>query len=109
MSPAAPARFDQDNLSQSPGVSARVRRIRVALDCALAFNKHQPLTTSEGACLFNLGDASRLLDGVALLPGMGPHEDKARRDLLELYDVFAGAWATGAADEYSLRLPGSRS
>lgn len=77
-----------DLLPQTPGVSALVRRILVRLSGELAFNGHPTLSTVEGAGFFNLADATAQLDRIACLPGMAQHENRARRDLLELYDIF---------------------
>jgi hypothetical protein len=77
-----------DLLTQSPGVSALVRRILVRLSGELAFNGHATISPAEGAGFFNLGDASAQLDRIACLPGMAEHETRARRDLLEIYDIF---------------------
>lgn len=79
---------DVDVLPQSAAVSALVRRIAFKLDAELRFNGHTGLTTQDRSRLFVLGDASAILDRVALMPGMAQHENRARRDLLELYDVF---------------------
>lgn len=77
-----------DSLPQSSSVSALVRRIVFKLNAELHFNGHAPLTDTERSALFELGDASRILDGVAVLPNMAQHENRARRDLLDLYDIF---------------------
>lgn len=79
---------NHDTLPQSSGVSALVRRIVFKLDAELRFNGHAGLSNAERAGLFYLADASSILDRIAILPGMAQHEDRARRDLLELFDVF---------------------
>lgn len=79
---------NHDTLPQSAGVSALVRRIVFKLDAELRFNGHAGLSNAERAGLFYLADASAILDRIATLPGMAQHEERARRDLLELYDVF---------------------
>lgn len=77
-----------DHLPQSRAVSALVRRIYWKLDAALLFRGHKQLTMNERSALFDLGEASKLLDGISILPGMAEHEDKARTDLLDIYAVF---------------------
>lgn len=78
----------QDCLPQSAAVSALVRRITFRLSGELAYHGHATLSQVEVSGFFNLGDASAQLDRIAILPGMGPHEERARRDVLELYDIF---------------------
>lgn len=77
-----------DLLPQSPAVSALVRRIAFKLDASLVFNGHRRLSLEERAGFFDLGDASSMLDRLATLRGMAEPEARARRDLLELFDVF---------------------
>jgi len=77
-----------DHIPQSASVSALVRRIVWKLDGALAMNQHPPLTIQERAALFDLGDASSLLDRIAILPGMAQHEERARTALLDVYNIF---------------------
>lgn len=77
-----------DFLPQSPAVSALVRRITMRLSFELAFHGHPTLSQVEGAGFFNLADASMQLDRIACLPGMAQSEERARRDLLELFNVF---------------------
>lgn len=77
-----------DLLPQTSAVSALVRRITMRLSGELAFNGHPTLSQVETAGFFNLADASAMLDRIAVLPGMAQHETRARRDLLELYDIF---------------------
>jgi hypothetical protein len=79
---------DHDILPRSPGVSAMVRRIVFRLNADLAFNSHPILTSREHNAFFYLDEASEILDRIAVLPRMERHEERARRDLLELYDVF---------------------
>ena len=77
-----------DTLPQSPAVSALVRRISMKLSGALAFNGHPTLSQVEVAGFFDMGEASKQLDRIAVLPGMAQHEERARRDLLDLFYVF---------------------
>lgn len=77
-----------DHLPQSSSVSALVRRIVWRLDGHLAMNKHPTLSTAERAALFDLGEASKLLDRIATLPGMAQHEESARGRLLDIYNIF---------------------
>jgi len=93
-----------DTLPPSPAVSALVRRIAFRLDGALAFNGHPTLSHLERSAWFNLGDASAQLDRIAVLPGMAQHEDRARRDLLELFEVFHPRELEDAADSYDADL-----
>jgi hypothetical protein len=79
---------DLDVLPSSPAVSALVRRIAFKLDAELRFNGHPGLSLLERSGWFALGEASAQLDRIAVLPGMATHEERARRDLLELYEVF---------------------
>jgi type IV pilus assembly protein PilA len=88
-----------DTLPQSAGVSALVRRISFKLDAELHFAGHPGLSHVERAGLFDLGDASKVLDRIATLPRMAQHEERARRDLLELYDVFDQTMPTGGHTE----------
>lgn len=83
-------KHDPDILPLFPAVSALVRRITMRLSCELAFNGHQVLTPSECASMFILGDASKLLDKIALLPGMAMNEECARARLLDLYQELSG-------------------
>jgi predicted secreted Zn-dependent protease len=82
---------DVDRLPQSSTASALVRAIVWRLNAALKFNGHPMLTWQERAGLFNLPDASHTLDGIAILPRMAHAEERARRDLLELFDMFSPA------------------
>lgn len=94
-----------DTLPQTAAVSAIVRRIVFKLNAELHFNQHRPLTDVERAGLFDLGEASRMLDLVAILPGMAQHEERARRDLLELYAKFnPGEPDAGAEVSVNLHL-----
>ncbi len=79
---------DHDLLPNSPGVAQLVRRIFWRLNAELGVRRHSILTAADHSALFNLGDASKILDRVALLPNMADAETRARRDLLELFDVF---------------------
>lgn len=83
-------KHDHDILPLFPAVSALVRRITMRLSGELAFNGHQVLTPSECASMFILGDASKLLDKIALLPGMAMNEECARARLLDLYQELSG-------------------
>lgn len=80
---------DHDILPQTPALSALVRRIVMRLNMELAERRHSLITAREHVALFDLGEASKILDGVAILPGMAVAEQRARRDLLELYEIFA--------------------
>lgn len=82
------AQHDRDLLPQNASVSALVRRIVWKLDAALAFNGHKVLTMHERAGLFDLAEASAMLDRIAVLPGMAHHEDSARSRLLDIYAIF---------------------
>lgn len=77
-----------DTLPQTSSVSALVRRITMRLSGELAFNGHRCLSLEEGAAMFNLGEASKVFDRLATLPGMAQAEERARRDLLDLYSIF---------------------
>ncbi len=88
-----------DLLPQSPSISALVRRVVFKLNGELRFNNHPALSHEETAALFNLGDASAVLDRIAILPGMAQHENRARRDLLELYDIFDQTMPTSGHTE----------
>lgn len=77
-----------DHIPQNASVSALVRRITWKLDGYLAVHKHPVLSMSERAAFFDLGEASRVLDRIALLPGMAQHEDNARARLLDIYNIF---------------------
>lgn len=77
-----------DYLPTSAGVSDLVRRIRWKLDAALHENGHARLTTAEHAALFDLGQASPMLDRIAVLRGMAQHEERARTRLLDLFNIF---------------------
>lgn len=77
-----------DHIPQSAAVSALVRRIVWRLDGHLAFNGHKVLSTEERAAFFDLGEASRVLDRIAVLPGMAQHEESARARLLDIYNIF---------------------
>ena len=77
-----------DTLPQVIGISAVVRKIVFRLNAELFFHHHKPITDLERAAMFNLGEASRILDGIAILPGMAQHEERARRDLLELFAIY---------------------
>lgn len=88
-----------DHLPQTPAVSAIVRRVAFRLNSELSFNGHKPLGLEERAALFNLADASKILDGVACLPRMARPEERARRDLLELFDLFDQTLPTAAAPD----------
>lgn len=79
---------DHDILPQSPAVSHMVRRIVWKLNAELLDARHPALPNSDHARFFDLAEASALLDRIALLPGMDRAEERARRDLLELFDVF---------------------
>jgi hypothetical protein len=77
-----------DHIPQTASVSALVRRIVWRLDGHLAFNGHPVLTMAERAGLFDLGEASQILDRIAVLPGMAQHEESARARLLDIYGIF---------------------
>jgi hypothetical protein len=77
-----------DLLPQTQATSALVRRMVWRLNAALLENGHTALSNAEHAGLFDLATASYLLDRVALLPRMEQHEERMRRDLLELFAVF---------------------
>lgn len=77
-----------DFLPMTPHVSALVRRITMRLSGYLAFHDHKTVTLEEGLAMFDLSEASKILDQIATLPGMAQAEDRARRDLLDLYDIF---------------------
>lgn len=77
-----------DFLPMTPHVSALVRRITMRLSGYLAFHDHKTVTLEEWLAMFDLAEASKILDQIATLPGMSQAEDRARRDLLDLYDVF---------------------
>lgn len=79
---------DCDYLPQNASVSALVRRIYWKLDAALHLNGHKPLTLVERAALFDLAEASAMLDRIAVLRGMAQHEERARANLLDLYNIF---------------------
>lgn len=94
-----------DTLSRTPAVSAIVRRICFKLNAELAFRGHKMLSLEEHASLFDLGDASRILDGVAVLPGMAQHEERARRDLLELFAIFDQDFAVALSEGPDASVP----
>lgn len=77
-----------DSLPSTPASIALVRRVVWKLDAALAANARPALTPHERNDLVELGAASKLLDAIALIPGMEDAEDRARRDLLETYERF---------------------
>jgi type IV pilus assembly protein PilA len=77
-----------DHIPQSSGVSALVRRVVWRLNAELVMNRHPMLTAHEQAGLFDLGEASRILDRIAILPGMAQHEERARSRLLDIYNIF---------------------
>lgn len=87
-----------DLLPQTPAVSALVRRVVFKLNAELHFHGHKPLTDAERVALFDLGEASKILDGVSILPGMAQHEERARRDLLGLFDIFDQTMPTAASE-----------
>lgn len=76
-----------DSLPGTPAVSALVRRIVWGLNGALSLYRHPTLSLAEQSGLFELGEASAQLDRIAVLPGMGDAEERARRKLLDLYDA----------------------
>lgn len=80
-----------DTLPQSRACSAMVRQIRWKLDGTLAAMGHATLTNAERVGLFELGEASALLDRIAVLPGMAYTEDQCRGRLLELFETFGPA------------------
>jgi hypothetical protein len=77
-----------DHIPQSASVSALVRRIVWRLNGDLAFNGHPILSAVEQAALFDLAEASAMLDRIAMLPRMAQHEERARSRLLDVYNIF---------------------
>ncbi len=77
-----------DYLPCTTAVSALVRRIVWKLDSALADNRHPTLTIAEKSGLYDLAEASKTLDRIAILPGMAQHEERARSRLLDIYSIF---------------------
>lgn len=81
---------DRDHLPRLASISAIVRRITWKLNGQLHFHGHPGMSLVEQQGLFDLGEASWMLDRIALLPGMAQAEESARRSLLELFDIFDG-------------------
>lgn len=77
-----------DTLPKFASASALVRRICFRLNGELCMRGHKPLSMEERAAFFDLADASKILDGIAILRGMAQHEERARTDLLALFDLF---------------------
>ncbi len=77
-----------DFLPSTRAVSELVRRIVWKLDSALVLNGHAQLTWAERSGLFNLGEASAILDRISVMKGMAQHEERARSRLLDIYNIF---------------------
>lgn len=96
---------DRDHLPMLTSVSAIVRRITWKLNGQLHFHGHPGMSLVEQQGLFDLGEASWMLDRIALLPGMAQAEDSARRSLLELFDIFDGPSLEDPLTEGPLNSP----